>query len=214
MNKKLATIAITALLSHGAAPSAHVRLDSPLLDFIDGKSYGINGKVYGLILQVRKNVREMLLGKKNEDKKLVGLYTFEGKTETIASLAKKEQSIYNSGDPAKIEALKKLLGEIKEDFLEITKGYVENIKPFKTQIYGLLQESCKAHNKPNSFLLRWGEELDGEAGRALREEVLTFKQFEQFCIDLADYLEDMAYSAVKAKALFIELIKQSKEKNN
>jgi len=216
MNKKLLTIAVSVLIypfffiANSITKTAHVILNSPLLDFIDGKSYAINGKVYGLILQVRKEVREMLLGVFNANGQLIGLYLFNGKYVSISDLAKLEASIHASGDEKKITELQNLLAKIKEDFLEVTKGYVENIKPFKNQILGLLKESCRAHNKPKSFLLKWGEELDGDEGKLLREKITSFKEFEQFCIDLAGYLEDMAYSCVKAKALFIELIKQSR----
>lgn len=211
MNKKIILLAATVLLANGTGQAGHVVLESPLVDFIDGKPYALNGKVYGLILQVRKETKEMLFGKKNKNGFIVGLYTFEGRPETIASLAAIEDEIYASGDPERIEALRNLLSEIKEEFLEVTKSYVQNIKPFKNQIFGLLQESCNAHNNPNSFLLRWGEELDGDEGHLLRTELTTFKGFEQFCLDLATYLEDMAYSCPKARALFIKLVRESRE---
>ena len=210
MNKKILILTASILIAQGAAQADHILLKSPLLDFIDGKSYALNGKVYGLILQVRKKVREMTYGKKNKDEQLVGLYNFDNCAHTITSLSEIEQNIYESGDEQKIIELQNLLAKIKEDFLEVTKGYVENIRPFKNQILGLLEKSCQAHNKPNSFLLKWGEELDGDEGKLLREEILSFKEFKQFCLDLTTYLEDMAYSCTKARALFLELIRQKK----
>jgi len=202
MKKGLLVVAACVALGQGVGQAKHVILKSPILPLIDGKSYALNGVVFGLILQVRKEVREMLFGVMNTEKELVGLYLFDGKYYSITELTQIEQEIYESGDQQKITELKKLLAQIKEDFLEITKGYVENIRSFKNQIVGLLEESCKAHDRPDSFLLKWGEELDGDEGQLLREEILNFKDFERFCLDLATYLEDMAYSCTKAKALF------------
>jgi len=210
MKKTLFLATTCALLAQGAAEAKHIVLTSPILELIDGKSYALNGVVFGLLLQVRKEDREMMYGKKNADGNLEGLYTFDGKKVCIIDLVEIEKEVHASGDQVRIVALQKLLDEIKEDFIEVTQGYVTNIRPFKNQILVLIEESCKQHNKTDSFLLKWADELDGEEGKMLREDILNFEDFKQFCFDLATYLEDMAYSCPKAKKLFLEMIKQKR----
>ena len=81
---------------------------------------------------------------------------------------------------------------------------------FKEPLLGLIQESCDLRENKNCFLLKWGEEETGKEGTLMRRELVTFKGFEKFCIDLTDYLGDMAESCPKAKKMFIELLKKKK----
>ena len=104
--------------------------------------------------------------------------------------------------------MRELLEFAKDDFLDITSSYIGSCRGFKEQILALIQESCELRNNKNCFLLKWGEEKDGQEGELLKKEMVTFEDFETFCIDLTNYLEDMARSCPKGKKLFIELLKE------
>lgn len=214
-----------------------VVLASPMLDLIDGKSFAINGEVYGLILQVRREVRKRLFGNRTQDGQFVGIYEFDGQLYSVTELTilesqyeeefnsrldelEKTKNSYQDNEWQEavqetehaFEEIKKEMREVlefaKEDFLEITSSYIGSCRGFKDQVMALIQESCDRRNNKNCFLLKWGEEKEGKEGELMREEMVTFKGFETFCIDLTHYLEDMARSCPKGKKLFIELLKE------
>ncbi|MCK5632768.1 hypothetical protein KAH94_03400 [bacterium] len=239
--KKTILFSIAALLSaHQTIKTEHVILKNPILNLIDGKSYAIDGKVFGLILQVRRELRKRVLGVKSDNGQFIGIYELNGEQHSITELVMLEAQLdatyytelsvlekkKNNGSQEEYvqtvqeinekyqerrKQLNDLLDFAKEDFLEITKGYADNIRPFKDQILVLILESCQKHGKESCFLLKWSEESDGNEGKFLRAEIITFKGLQDFCTDLANYLEDMAYSCPKGKQLFIDMIKQAKE---
>lgn len=203
--KKKMLIVIAAILLCQTSSQISILLESPILSIIDGREYGVNGIVFGLILKVRKDVREMVYGKKTADGQFVGIYMFDGKFYNLLELVDIENQ--ENVDHAQLEAL---LEKSKEDFLDITKGYVDSIRSFKSQILQLIDESCKKRNKKENLLVKWGEELEGEEGKFLRMEITSFSDFAKFCEDLTEFLEDMAVSCPKGKALFLDLIKTKK----
>ena len=75
------------LCTQASVARKEIVLTSPMIDLIDGKSFAINGEVFGLILQVRREVRKRLFGNRQKDGTFVGIYTFEGQLYSMTELA-------------------------------------------------------------------------------------------------------------------------------
>jgi len=209
MKKKGLVLAALLVITSSKIYCENRVLNSPIIYLIDGKPYALNGHVFGLLLQVRKQVREIVYGVKKQDGSIEGPYTFDGKRVTLTDLVELELALDTESEGyAEARAkLNEMLNTVKEDFLEITKSYVNSIRGFKEQILKLIEESCDLRGKEECFLLRWGEEMEESEGETLRREIVTLEQFRDFCSDLADFLEDMARSCPEAKKLFIKMIK-------
>lgn len=238
--KKLLFVGLTTLMMGASVSAETFVLDSPLIDLLDGKSYAIDGDVYHLMIKMRRIVRQLLYGTQNELGQLIGSCEFDGQMYSIVELviieqqnerefisrteelnATKHQYSQDAWDLAVQEAhdryenkkarLRAALEKVKEEFLIMTAPYMGFMR-FKDPILGLIQESCKHRDNKNCFLLKWGEEQAGQEGTLMRREIITFKVFEKFCIDLTDYLGDMAESCPKAKKMFIEILKKKKNR--
>jgi len=218
-----------------------IKLETPMLALIDGKSFGINGVVFGLVLQVRKEVRGILYGQSMANGERQGLYVLDGKHYSVISLARleyqydfeyyfakneliKNRSDYGEADwQAQMEnvetlyktrkaALKKVLEKAKDEFLKITNSYVESARGVKEQTYYLIKESCDKRGRDDCIILQWGEAEEGKEGEILKNQVVTFKHFTQFCYDLANFLEDMARSCKEGQKQFRQMISAAKKR--
>ena len=222
------------------SPSS-VFVDLPIVALIDGKSFGINGVAFGLILKVRREIKKRLHGVKSKDGVVVGLYEFEGKKYNLEELAKiemqhnidyfsnkeklerdelsyskeewnKAKEVLEQGYSSRKDRMREVLEWAKDDFISISSSYVKSARGVKFVVLSMIQESCKKRNIDECFILKWGEEEEGKEGEALKSDIDTFKEFAIFCFDLSNFLEDLARSCPKAKAQFIELFKNSKIK--
>lgn len=240
--KKLLLIGLIAGMSAGQVAAEGYVLTSPLIEFFDGKPYAIDGEVYHLMCQMRKKVRQILYGSQNKDGQLVGCCTFDGQLYSVTELAisesQCEQEYHSRMDElkatkhlytdatwqdavteaqarfdTKMQKLRSAVSVMIEDFLTMTAPFMGFMR-FKDQLLGLIQESCDHRHNKNCFLLRWGEEEAGKEGALIRREIKTFKGFEKFCIDLTDYLGDMAESCPKAKKMFIDILKKNKNQKH
>jgi hypothetical protein len=236
--RKVVLFGLAAIAVEDSMATENYKLNSPLVEMLDGKPYAIDGEVFHLIIQMRRKVRQILFGFQNEAGQLVGWCEFDGQMYSVSELSIIESQCeqdYNSRiaeltvnknnySPAewhkefddttaqfnaKKALLRTVLEKAKEDFLTLTAPYMGCMK-FKDVLLGLIQESCNLRNNRNCFLLNWGKESAGHEGVLLRRDLITFKDFEKFCIDLTDYLGDMAESCPKAKAMFIEILKKKK----
>jgi len=185
-----------------------ITLESPLVDFMDRI---MPGSAYGLMLQVRREVRKRLYGAKDKSGNMVGMYEYGGGKCTVTDLAAIEDELEKSGGSKK--ELLDVLEIAKEDFLSITECYIDSARGTKEQLLGIIQESCDKRGLKECFILRWAEEEEGEEGRLIREELFTFKEFRKFCIDLSNFMEDLARSCPKTKRKFLELVRKSKGKS-
>jgi hypothetical protein len=193
-------------------------LESAMISFVDGKSYGVSGDVFGLMLQNRREIRKRLYGFADsakgeaavktgkEDAKRVGMYDFCGSKYCLIDLVQ----IESKNKKENKEALLCCLETAKEDFISITKNYVRGVNAIKDYLLTLIEEFCQKKGIEECFLLRWGECEAGQEEAIIRNEIVTFKEFSQFCIDLSDFLEVLAKSCPKGKALFVEMVKKAK----
>lgn len=237
----LTVVAMTSLFSKGVVAEEYFVLTSPILGLIDGKSFAINGEVFGLLLKMRREIRKRIFGTRTDNGQYLGIYEFNGEKRSVVELEMLETRVEASYF-AKLEKLQEIrdqytaekfaieVNEVerehkknkeelhlvlefaKDDFLDISKCYADSIRSFKGQILKLIQESADLRENENCTLLRWADEDLEDEGTYIKEELVTFKEFMTFCIDLTNFLGDMARSCTKAKEQFIEMIKKNKAK--
>jgi len=215
-------------------------LESPLLNLIDGKSFGVNAPNFGLLLRQRLDLRRRIYGLVQKDGQRIGFFDFEGKKVTLLDLCEieskieseysfkmnylaKNESQYESQDLAKERkeiadtynekkrALRKLLDFAKEDYIEISAKYAGIARGIKDVLLGLIKEFLEKKGLKDSFLLTWGSLEPEEEEENVRKSLTNFQDFTDFCIELVGFLEAMANSCPKGKALFVEMIRKAKE---
>ncbi|MFC1845682.1 hypothetical protein ACFLX2_00985 [Candidatus Dependentiae bacterium] len=242
MKKAILSAAAVAFIysSQGVAEDYFI-LTSPILSLIDGKSFAINGEVFGLLLQMRREIRKRIFGVRTDSGQYIGMYDFDGEKKSMIELEMLETRLeatyyakleklqecrdrYTEKEFAievneierdykeKKQKLRTVLEFVKDDFLEISKVYADSIRSFKSQILKLIQESAERRDNPDCSLLVWADENLEDEGTYVKEELITFKDFKRFCVELTEFLGDMARSCAKAKKLFIDMIKKSKAK--
>ena len=239
MKKNVIAAAIILLAIAKPTQTDQILLTSPIINLVDGTSFGINGELFALLLRVYKDVKIRLFGIPQKNGPAIGMYEFEKEKYSLTELTALEtnrKKQYNSQQKdlennkaqyttqefdkklKKIEQkyekvkkdLRRVLEMAKDDFLAATSQYIASSRGGKAQTLILMAESCKRHNNPDSFLLRWADEEDGKEGTIMKKEIKTFKEFEQFCRDLSTFMNDLAHSCPKAKRQFIELVKNKK----
>jgi len=227
------------ILNSSSFASDGIILESPILEFIDGKSFGMNANTFGLVLQNRRELRKRLYGIPTKGKK-VGMYTFEARQYSLVELTKIESEIeahyyseksrlektrsqYSKAawkqEAIKVkqvykkrkEALQKVLQIVKEDFIHFTQAYVQGIRNIKEPTLLLIEEFCEKKGLKRCLLLKWGEVPAGKEEDMLRSDVTTFKEFTEFCEDITFFLEVLAKSCPKAREQFKNMIKKAKK---
>jgi len=217
----------------------HIVLESPLVSILDKL---MPASAYGLMLQVRREVRKRLYGVKNKEGKLAGKYDYHGNKYTLLELVdiecqherdnleKKNRLIESKLSLSQEEfekslnqlekeyagmctELRELLELAKEDFLSISACYAESARSTKKEILGIMQESCDKRGSQGCILLKWGEEDETNEGISLRTEVVTFKGFTEFCFDLCNFLEDLARNCPRTKKKFYDMVRRQQKAN-
>jgi len=225
----------------GVIFAAEITLESPMLDFIDGKSFGMNAESFGLVLQNRREIRKRLFGIPAKSGRRVGMYTFEGRHYSLVELAKIESEIeaqyyaekskleksktkYASVDykaefdtiekqyKERKQELKEALIAAKEDFVSFTRGYMEAVGGIKEPLLVLIEEFCEKKGLNRCMLLKWGSVAAGAEEAFIMTNCNTFKEFSKFCEDLTSFLEIIARNCPKAKRQFVDLIKKAKKR--
>ena len=233
----------TAESSTSAKPQAKapksVLITHPLIHFIDKL---MPAGAYGLILKVRREVRNRLYGVATKSGRRLGMYQYEGRSHTATSLAKiesqhemeyysqkdyliKNKAKYSEDEWAhemesiektyaeRTKDLRKVLEEAKDGFIAITESYLESARGTKDQVLMLIKDSCNKRGMDGCFILRWGETEEGNETDLLKNEVVTFKEFAKFCYDLSNFLEDMARSCTRSKKRFIDFVRKNRRSN-
>jgi len=219
--------------------SNHITLESPLVGILDKL---MPASAYGLMLQVRRETRKRLYGVKNENGQMVGRYEYGGKIYTILELVQIERQhqidylekknhlieskLSYSEDEFQKELIKiekeydkicvelgELLAFAKEDFLSVSACYAESARGTKKEILGIMKESCEKRGSEGCVLLKWGEEDETNEGISLRNEVVTFESYSKFCVDLCNFLEDLARNCPATKKKFYDLVMKRQKAN-
>jgi len=223
--KKLHTLFFTLSLlqiSQQAFSDQHILLCAPIIEFIDGKNIGINENVINLMLQVRGQIRKILFGKKLANGHFEGPFNFDGHMCSVRMLvtleAKYDQEYQQkkvecTGDKKKLDELNQwykqlkqklhaLFETAKQEFKSKVTPFAKNARGAKEQMIMLISESCTKRSRPDSLLLRWADTDEHTEMKFFDEQVMSFKELDQFCIDLANFLGDLMHSCPKAMALY------------
>ncbi|MFC1842734.1 hypothetical protein ACFLYU_03700 [Candidatus Dependentiae bacterium] len=215
-------------------------LESPMIPVVDGKSYGVHGRVFGLILQNRREIRKRLYGVPAKNGGRIGMFQLgdnrcclvelgriesENEAEYLSKLNYLESNrLKYAADEWQEEKdaiekeyrgtkaqLEEVLDEAKEDFINFTQDYLEGINGVKEPVLVLVEEFCEKKGIEWCFLLHWGGAEAGAEHEMIRQDIKTIKEFTGFCRDLSDFLEVLAKSCPKGKQLFIDIVKKAKQ---
>ncbi len=220
------SLALFSWFSPAAAHEDHVFLESELLKFADDKPFGIHAEYIGFMLQIIREINEILDGKKaTKGAQPRGIFTLQSAACSIRQLRMIEAEIEaeiaqltasnDAKKQPKIDALLAKKSAIKTCLEEAIKYFAAKILPFNDHARGvqklivaLIEESCIKRNRKDSFILTWGECPEGKELEVLTKQLVTIKQFDTFLTDLVNFLKDIIYSCPKARASFMALVKQ------
>ncbi len=201
-----------------------------MIHFLDDKPFGITAKTIQTMLLARREIKKLQFGEQTKKGLIEGHYIFEGKKQSIHSLALLESSYETEFYQKEAEYLKdkkryaRELEELERNYnqtknkfksvVEIIHAEFESrIAPFaksvrgaKDQMVVLIAESCQKRNRSESFLLKWAEAPVDTEMEYFRTHVTTLKALDQFCTDFTHFLDDVMRSCPKAWAQFKKLI--------
>ena len=181
-----------------------VLLESPIIRFIDGHAYGIDGEGIKDLMRIIREIANVHLGRLRKNRKRVGQFTWQGEKHSLKTLAAAEREYIAQGTYAQHKAgLTKLLEDIKKTFEEIVAPFMENARGAKGQMLVLIEESCTKRDLKGTFLLDWGAAKEGEDLELFRSNIDTLDKLDRFCTDLTNFLEDLMHSCRKGMGQFI-----------
>lgn len=188
-------------------------LTSPIIEFIDGKSWGINGEAVGYMRQVGLNVIKMQFGEGQKDR--VGIFVFDGKKYSIKDLVVYEKKLQQQSSSLSSQEHKRLteklntwLEQVKDYFIKQVKPFMDQAQGAKAQVVILIGEWAEKRNRLDSHLLRWSQASEENEFTLFRNDINSFALLDQFCSDLICYLSDLMRSCPKANAQFEQLKEQ------
>lgn len=184
-------------------------LDNPIINLIDGKSFGINANIFGVILQNRREARKMLYGVAGTDGKRVGWYEFEGKKYCLVELVQIEKEYRIAGK--KSTALIKVFEQAREDFVRITSPYLDSARGMKGPLLMIIQDFCDKKGLEKCFLLDWANTKEGGEIESMYSNMKSLGDLAILCIDMTDFLEVLARSCPVAKEMFIKMVREAQK---
>lgn len=209
MNYKKLLICVLALQVYCVAGEQHKGHPISVPHFIDGAPFGINGHEIEKLLYIIKQVEKLLHGivNKSVDGR-VGKYTFRNSLHTVAQLAEAERAGLNQQETQEIRAL---LYTAKDDFMRVALPFVEQARGVKAITLKFIEEWARKHNRMHSYLLDWSKEQDGHELEAFNGNVQSFRQLEEFCVDLMSFIADLVRSCERGWEQYQELKKSRKK---
>ena len=175
-------VMVMPLTLNGATP-----LTNGILKLIDGVPFAMDGYMIWNMTHIRYGIKRIQFGVINkETQKLDGLYLFNNEQHTLHSLAKLR---------------------VKADVLKILLPFKDKIRGAKKFLYKLVQEFCQKRGRGRSFLLQWASVEPGTEFAAFDKTMQNFKNLDDFCSDLTQFLKDVIDSCPKGWQQFLELSK-------
>lgn len=185
---------------NGATP-----LTNGILKLIDGVPFAVDGYMIWNMMRIRYGIKRVQFGViDKETQKLDGLYSFDNKRHTLHSLSKLEISCDEN------TAFNECFILVKADVLEILLPFKDQIRGAKKFLYKLVQEFCQKRRRGRSFLLQWASVEPGTEFAAFDKTMQNFKDLDDFCGDLTQFLKDVIDSCPKGWQQFLELSKPKK----
>ncbi len=153
----------------------------------------INGEVVRDIRKYQFDIRNMLLGKWQVDRRRVGTYEYEGNKYSVQELATLEQDVGNN------QQLQLLLTQMQNDFMHISEPFEQDIRNAKSMLEMLVSQSNKLRNRKSSILNKWSECSANHERELFETHIQTIQDLKIFLIDVCNFLTDIVESCPKAR---------------
>lgn len=198
-----------------------IHLESPLLKIIDNFPAGVTPKKIALMIKIRDKIRRILQGNLTRGAETKGLYMYSGKPHSVAELqiieadldqAEKMGTLTQGELAAAKQELAQCLAKAKLDFDEEASQFMEQGRAIRETTMVFIKESCAKRNRPDSFLLTWGDAEEGKEMEDFHKNIMTFEDLAVFCVDLVKFLEDMIESCPHATADFKKMVEAERQK--
>ena len=187
-----------------------ILLTAPGLDFIDGKSFGINKYVIANIRHIGIEIKKLQVGSKKKDSTtLGGSYEYNGKHFTLKELVELEK---NSSASERTALHNALLENAKNSISSITEPFIQNANDIKEYMVTLIEESCRKRDRSDSLLLQWALQKKGSELEYFKNSLVSFATVDTFCSDLLNFLDDLVHSCPKARKEYKEFVEKLNHK--
>ncbi len=201
-----ATCAHKEELPTRAIEDTAIPIKSTILSLVDGSF--INANAIEVMQYFKHLVVGIRFGTHNGNKRK-GRYHLRGDYYGTYALAQHEVTLINTHGANAIRSipewceLRPLLQQAKQDFLAIADRFRVLLSGAKEYLVSLMESSCKARKRDDSLLLCWARCCTAaDENDLFDKQVGSFKLFEQFCIDLSNFFDDLTISCPRAYAKF------------
>lgn len=161
-------------------------------DFLNGSIKQANQKISTFIQeQTKKLIAEY---------QAPVLYKVHNQECSIEQLITTEKEVFANASQEQKENMHILMNNIQADFLEIVEPFMISVHGMKTIMIDLIAESCELRKNKQCYLLKWSQ-IDEPAGSertVFKRDITTIQGIYSFCIDLVDFLGDLASSCTHA----------------
>ena len=205
MSKIITTAVFSVLFVSPMLYANHIKLESEILEKVDGKSIGVTGESIALIKQYQSEIMKILLGEKTRSTNTrIGKYLFDDKKFSMQELSRLENE---QGNDARF---KTILRTIRDDFEKVSGPFQKILQDpgVKTVMGYLIEESCIKRNRLNSLLYIWSQAPNRNEYELFELHIKSIRDFEIFLIDLNNFLGDLVYSCPNAYAQFKEHVEK------
>jgi hypothetical protein len=182
--------------------SPDIILTSKAIQFVDGKSYGVNRNTIAMIIHLSHLVKNMLNGFLDESGNRIGLYNLEHKPLWVKALILIEEQLLNDPEAKNsilYKELKDILEKVKRDYIETMRPFLDDARGAKHQMVMLITEWAEKAGRDSTSLLEWANTEENEEINSFMKRIQTFAQFDAFCEDLLAFFKVLVNSCPKAR---------------
>lgn len=180
-----------------------ILLESPVLKIVDGvRGLMDETNVHKLIYMCQQIASFQFGVLDNKTKKRTPQHKVIDKYFTLKELVEIEESNFKNKSEMEKKEFQKLLLELKDSFMNLTRPFLNDARGTRQQMYELIKESCYKRKRFDCLLLNWIG--DNEEESSFKKNVTSFRILDIFCSDLTNFLKDLLYSCPKARAKFKE----------
>lgn len=142
------------------------------------------------------DIHNMIILGQSIQKLLKKTYLIEGKEASLAQLIEAEKN-----GTVSQQYVTSVLEELTKQFLAISKKCLEAANASKNQFFPLIRQWSHERN-PESQLLAWAHLAEKEEGTHFKKTVTSLVAFQEFCLDLTLFLNDVIHNCPKAYQQF------------
>jgi hypothetical protein len=140
-----------------------------------------------------------------------GFYIFRDRLYSIHSLADIEHDAVERQDEALMQDLAAHLILFKEEFVKAMESLLERLRKLPQRAaHELMKEWADLHDRHDSIIFEWCKHKVGNEEEIFNTHVDSFAKFDQFCIDVASFLDDLIKSCPKGYQQYLDAIHQQK----